>query len=114
MTQFALRLAVAPGATVLRFSYRTVSRGTTPGSAAAYVVGSVGAPLVTTELPPDSGTTTSVDIGGDQMTLGPLTTATINLPDPAASEVVLARSARPATCRPLPTIGVMIDDVRTE
>jgi hypothetical protein len=47
--------------------------------------------------------------------IGPLTTATINLPDPAASEVVFARAERPDICRPLRgPAGVMIDDLRTE
>jgi hypothetical protein len=115
-TTFALRLPIAPGATVLRFSYRILLRDTTPGSDATYLVGSVGSPLVTTMLPTTNGTTEPVTIGGAQFTLGPLATATINLPDPNAAEVMLARTVQPPACgRPLPPPGgIIIDDLRTE
>jgi hypothetical protein len=113
---FALRIPIAPGATVLRFSYRILLRDTTPGASATYVVGSVGSPLVTTMLPTTNGTTEPVTIGGTAFTLGPLATATINLPDPHAAEVMLARTVQPPPCgRPLPPPGgIIIDDLRTE
>jgi hypothetical protein len=116
VTTFALRLPITAGATALRFSYRTLSRGTTPGSAATYLVGSVGSPLVTTMLPPNMGTTTPVSIGGEEMTLGPLMTMRINLPDPGAPEVMLARTIQPPACDPTlgPPDGILIDDLRTE
>jgi hypothetical protein len=58
----------------------------------------------------------SVSIGGAEMTLGPMMTMRIDLPDPAAPEVMLARTIQPAACgRPLPPPGgIVIDDLRTE
>jgi hypothetical protein len=94
-----------------------VSRnGTIPGYEADYVVGSVGSPLVRGKLPPGNGTSTSANIGGVPMTLGPLTTVGFVLPDIAATEIVFARSSGPPPCgRPLPPpAGTIIDDLHTE
>jgi hypothetical protein len=115
VTDFALRLGIAPGATVLRFSYRTVSLPMS-GESYEYLVGSVGRPLTKAKLPAASAPGTPMVIGGQPLTVGPMMTATIELPDPTASEVVFARATRPGTCGHLlpPAAGILIDDLRTE
>jgi hypothetical protein len=115
-TQFALRLAIRAGDTVVRFAYRTVNPGS--GPAATFAVASVGGTIATMLVPADDAVTTTAVIGTSQVTLGPITTATIGLPADAASEIVLARIAPPLeTCggpRPPAVPGVIIDDLRTE
>jgi hypothetical protein len=115
VAQFTLRLAMSPGDTVLRFAYRTISVGTVPVAVPEYLVGSVGGTLVTATLPPDNEPGMPATIGGP-VTLGPLRTATINLPDDASGEVVFARLSRGAPCgRQTPGLaGLLLDDLRTE
>lgn len=117
VTQFALRVPIAVGNTVLRFSYRTVNPGDT--SNVYYVVGSVGGPIGTASLPSDvSGPTTTATIDQMPVMLGPVQTATIGLPGSSYMEVVFARLAsQPTGCggpAPRPVPGVIIDDLHAE
>src|SRR5262249_49525351 len=115
--QFALRVPIAVGDTVLRFSYRTVNPGDT--SNVSYVVGTVGGPIATATLPPDlAGPTTQATIDQVPVTLGPIQTAAIGLPGITYMEVVFARLAsQPTSCggpAPQPVPGMIIDDLRAE
>jgi hypothetical protein len=117
VTQFALRLPILPGNTVLRFAYRTVNPGDAFG--VHFMVASVGRSIGTVTLPPDgAGATTPATIGGMEVLLGPTMTATIGLPGDAYGEVVLARLAAQAySCggpAPLPVPGLIIDDLRAD
>jgi len=117
VTQFALRVPIAVGNTVLRFSYRTVNPGDT--SNVYYVVGSVGGPIGTASLPSDvAGPTTQATIDQIPVTLGPVQTAAIGLPGSTYIEVVFARLAsQPMACggpAPRPVPGVIIDDLHAE
>jgi hypothetical protein len=114
-TQFALRLPVAPGSTVVRFAYQYVNPGV--GAPARFAVASVGRSIATMAPSPGAGATTSGSINGAPATLGPVATATINLPADAAGEIVVARLLSPSSpcSAPLPpTQGMIIDDLRTE
>jgi hypothetical protein len=117
VTQFALRVPIAAGNTVLRFSYRTVNPGDT--SNVYYVVGSVGGPIGTASLPQDpAGQTAAATIDQIPVTLGPIQTATIGLPGSTYQEVVFTRLAsQPSSCggpAPRPVPGVIIDDLHAE
>ena len=50
------------------------------------------------------------------MTLGPMATAAIDLPADATDEIILERIAPQNYCTffPMPTTGVIIDDLRVE
>jgi hypothetical protein len=96
VTQFALRLPILPGNTVLHFAYRSVNPGDAFG--VHFVVASVGGTIGTVTLPPDSaGVPTPATIGGTQVLLGPKMTATIGIPGDAHGEVVFARLAAQAS-----------------
>ena len=117
VTQFALRVPIAAGNTVVRFAYRTVNPGDT--SNVYYVVASVGGPIGTAVLPADvGGATTPATIDQTAVTLGPIQTATIGLPASTYVEVVLARTAsQPTSCggpAPRPVPGLILDDLRAE
>jgi hypothetical protein len=114
VTQLALRLPILSGDTVLRFTYRSVNPGDAFGT--YFVVASVGGSIGTVTLPPDGAVaTTPATIGGTQVLLGPLMTATIGLPGDAHGEVVLARlAAQSYSCggpAPPPVPGLIIDDL---
>ena len=114
VTQFALRLPILSGDTLLHFAYRTVNPGNAFG--VYFVVASVGGTIGTVTLPPDDlGALTLATIGGTLFLLGPMMTATIGLPGDAHGEVVLARlAAQPYTCggpAPPPVPGLIIDDL---
>ena len=115
-TQFALRLAVAPGASVVRLSYRDVnSNGLTIPE---FMVASVGGPLAVVSADGPSGSATSVTIDGTTVTLGPIGTATIRLPQNVSGEIVIACRTDGAylcnTPRPTEISGIIIDDLRVE
>lgn len=114
-TQFAVRLAIAPGDSVLRFSYQTVSTSATGGDDAEFLVTSPGGAIVSTVLPA-SGARTPARIYFEDVMLGPLTTATIELPADAAGEVVFMRAVANPLCEgPQPDpVGFIIDDLRVE
>jgi hypothetical protein len=116
---FVWRLAVKPGATFIRFSYRTVDvpSGAKYGIAIGFGVGSVGktvfwsapvetnAPKVGLPLPdrPD-------------LLVGPLYEAKLGVPTDATDEVFVAGYGGTATCilPSPPQQGIIIDDVRVE
>ena len=121
-TQLALRLAVAPGDTVVRFSYRSVDSGQY-GDPSRYLVSTMGGTVNDRTLAGATEPTTVatiVDYGADRsVTLGPTTTAEIPLPADATTEVVFARVTGYAgggcgyDFYP-PTPGIIIDDLRVE
>jgi len=116
-TQLALRIAVAPGNTLLRFSYRNVTTAPIAPFGANFKVASVGGSIVSASLPAPVGTGTSAMIDGVSVTVGPVMTATINLPADAAGEVVLARITQWGGSCGLPyppPAGIIIDDLRVE
>ena len=115
-TQLALRVAIVPGNTVLRFSYRNVTLSPTATFGAQIKVASVGGSIVSMVLPDGNGQATAAVIDQTSVTLGPLMTAAIGLPDGAAGEVVLARTTQWVSCGlPYPAApGIIIDDLRAE
>jgi hypothetical protein len=121
MTQLALRVALEPADTVVRFSYRSVNGSIGPGSVPPYfMLGSEGGQITGGPLAADTGATETVTIpGGGQVQLGPLTTATLTLPPDAAAtgQVTLLRTVS-ACCpggRPAPAVGgIIIDDLVAE
>ena len=114
-TQLALRLPLAPGDTVVRFSYREVNPNSFGGT--SVVIASPGGTIAGTALTSPAGMTTSAMIGQTEVQLGPLMTAEIALPPDAATEIVIARIVRASTCSGLPVrpvAGLIIDDLRAE
>ena len=96
-TQVALRLAVAPGDSVLRFSYRLVNPS--GFSNTRFAVASPGGTILWTAPEPDSGTTTTQAMfPGSVYPVGPVTTAELPLPADATTEVVFARVVQGLKC----------------
>jgi hypothetical protein len=112
-----LRLAAKPGATKLRFSYRTVS--TTSGHGASVRVGSVGHSSTSTQnsiYANGEGTKVTWENGGT-VTLGPVTMLDVALPADVTDEVVVGFDTRAIVCGgfgPPQQSGVLIDDLRLE
>ena len=115
-TQVALRLVVAPGDSVLRFSYRFVNPS--GFSNTRFAVASPGGTIQWTTPVPDSGiTTTQAMFPSGQYPVGPVATAELPLPADATNEVVFARVVEGVTCGglfPPPQAGLIIDDLRVE
>jgi hypothetical protein len=113
-TQFALRLALSPGDSVVRFSYRTVSPSSFDN--ARFLMASEGGVIASPTLPPDSGPPTAATIPGQgQITIGPLMTAEFPLTPDAAGEITLSRILPGAIGLPAPpAAGLIIDDLRAE
>jgi len=121
--QLALRIALDPTDTVLRFSYRSVNPNSSSGAGAGaypyYLLGSEGGPFTSPSLGPDSGpAVTSMIPGQGQVSLGPVMTAEFALPAGAAAagELTLVRNVREC-CSSLPAppiAGLIIDDLRGE
>ncbi len=114
VTRLALRVAVAPGDTVLRFAYRLVN----PYGGLEVRFGSEGGTFRNAFLGTESAatTTTATIPGQGQVSLGPLTTAELPLPSDVGSELVLAEilSGSNGGLPPPPVSGVIIDDLRVE
>ncbi|HMF43564.1 MAG TPA: hypothetical protein VKQ32_22980 [Polyangia bacterium] len=114
--QFALRLAVAPGDTVVRLTYRGVNPNalTTP----EFVVASVNGPIASASAVGPNGNGTFATIDGTQVLLGPIGTASIPLPQNVSGEIVIAcwMDATTLCNTPQPTeiSGIIIDDLRLE
>src|SRR5262249_30851592 len=115
--QLALRLAIQPGDTMVRFSYRTVKPtgyASATSVAARYLMASEGRGHVAltpafTETPATPQTVASY---GDFL-LGPTTTATLALPNDAADEITLERVVPQAgglPPHPVVVVGLIIDD----
>ena len=117
VTQMALRLPVAPGATVLRLSYQVVNPGdpTVPTFLFGSVGGTIGSigPTMQTGSP-----TTRATIDGTEVTVGQRVTTFAALSADTGTEVVLALIATQASScgapPPPPVPGLILDDVRTE
>jgi hypothetical protein len=118
ITQLALRLALAPGDTVVRFAYQIVSPEL--GGGGTFSLGSVGGTIVTWWPYSGVGTTTATFPGGAQYSLGPVATAIIALPPDATGEVVLALALPPVASPSCiegyggAASGIIIDDLQTE
>jgi hypothetical protein len=116
---FTARLAVAPGDTVVRFSYRYAAN---PLSSASFPqmpvqLGARGAPIVSTSLPADNGPRTAFPATGQPtLSLSPVLEATLKLPAGAKDEVVLTHVVPNYSCGlpPPPPPGIVIDDLRVE
>jgi hypothetical protein len=116
-TQFALRVAIAPGDTVLRFSYREVNPNPNVFGSSYFLMGSEGGQVVSPSLPSATQAPTPATIPGTgTVMLGPITTAEFALPPDAAGAITLTRIARAAgTSMPAPPVtGLIIDDLRAE
>jgi hypothetical protein len=115
-TQVALRLAVTPGDSVLRFSYRFVNPSGFRNT--RYAVASPGGRIEWTMPEPDSGiTTTQAMFPGSQYAVGPVTTAELALPADVTDEIVFGRVVQGTKCGglfPPPQAGMLIDDLRVE
>jgi hypothetical protein len=111
-----LRLGVVPGANALRFSYRLVNPG--PVTNMTFVAASVGGPISTIVPALEGTTTTPMNIAGQAVTVGPVSTATIGLQPGTTDEIVLERAIQWGlrSCGPayLSAPGIIIDDLRTE
>jgi hypothetical protein len=111
-----LRLALAPGDTVLRFSYRAVGEGIWP----PFLIGSVGAAPTLVMLTRAAAATTLVALPLDTTSaVGPVQQAEIPLPASAHGEIFVERyvSATVGCGGGLPFpgyAGIIIDDVRAE
>ena len=116
--ELLVRLAMQPGDTKLRFTFRTVSAAFDARVFDGTVrVGSPGGKrsdrYVTFQAPPSSATVkfddgTTVAIGGDQM-------LEVSLPPDAHDVVVVAIAARDQGCgAPSPAVGMIVDDMRLE
>jgi hypothetical protein len=113
-TQLALRLALSPGDTAVRFSYRTVNPSTILGGT-YFQMASEGGSITSPMLAADSGQPTAATINGSQVMLGPVTTATFPLSSDASGEVTLIRKLRGSgNLPPRPSPGLIIDDLRAE
>ena len=118
ITQLALRLALSPGDTAVRFAYQIVSPEL--GGGGTFSLGSVGGTIVASTLPSSSATTTATLPGPVLYSLGPVTTARIPLPPDAAGEVVLALALPPVASPSCGagfgrgSSGIIIDDLQTE
>jgi hypothetical protein len=109
------RLLVTPGSRSVFFSYRVTSTyDTVAGFFGTIVVGSAGSSIGSrSQLPVGTPTTKISQTGGTTLTIGPVSTAELSLPDPRATEVVLKIVTPASGCglRP-PAGGLIIDDVR--
>ncbi len=110
------RLAVHPGDKTVRFAYRVASpyQVTGVGFYGSVVIGSVGSKVAAlSSLPLGAPTTAVTRMNGTTLTLGPVATAELALPDPSATEVVLRIATATSGCglRP-PAAGLIVDDVR--
>ena len=116
LTQLALRLALAPGDTVIRFSYRTVNPSAFDG--ARFWMGSEGGQIVVSTLSSATQSTTTATIPGQgSVSLGPITAGEFALPPDAAGELTLLRIAQTAGSSSMPSppiTGLIIDDLRAE
>jgi hypothetical protein len=116
--QFTLGLAVKPGDTVIRFSYRAVAASTfSTGSAPVLGVASTGKPITWQRLTASNDPKTPFKMP-DQTTvlLGPVNLAELPLPAGATDEVFLDRLGQSSGCGlpPPPLDGIIIDDLRVE
>ena len=110
------RLAVHPGDKAVRFAYRVATTYQVAGGGfyGSVVIGSVGSKIASLSfLPAGTPTTTVTRTTGGTLTVGPVATAELALPDPGATEVVLKIATASGGCGlPPPQAGLIIDDVR--
>jgi hypothetical protein len=118
-TSFALRLALQPGDTMIRFSYQLVQSSATGfAPSPKLVVGSVGGMLAGTTLAPGTGTYSPVQLSTGTVYVSATATAEIPLPAGAAGEIVIQLTAGTPYmgCGPPPPpgAGIILDDLRVE
>jgi hypothetical protein len=115
-TRLAVRLAVAPGDTVVRFAYRLVSATNGLGGL-TFTLASEGGKTSRKSLGGDGTAPTMATLpDGSQVQVGPIATAEIPLPADVGGEVVFAEQVPGfgAGLPPPPVPGVIIDDLRVE
>jgi hypothetical protein len=116
--RFALRLALQPGDTVIRFSYQLVrSSASAYTTSPALVVGAVGGAPATTTLRQDTGTYSPVQLPDQSIIyVSATSTAEIPLPAGAAGEIVVELGPIAPGCGlpPPPAAGIILDDLRVE
>jgi hypothetical protein len=117
-TPFALRLAVPPGATVVRFSYREVSShlgGSSNHGAAVGVEGGAIASSTVTFMGGPSAAVMKIDLpNGTTAFVGPVGTGEVELPPGVGDEVVFTPGAFIDGCDDPDPTGLIIDDLRVE
>jgi hypothetical protein len=116
VTRLALRLAVAPGDTVVRFAYRVVNAS---GSRVlSFVLVGDGGTYAHTTLVNESTEppTTATLPDGEQVSLGAVATAELPLPTDVGSEVIVTEQVQGyGLGLPSPPVpGIIIDDLRVE
>ena len=114
--RFAFRLAVVPGNTVVRFTFREVnSNGLT---ASVLLAASVGGRLAYAQASSPAGSGTRVTIDGTEVILSQIGTASIALPPDASDEIVVTGVTDATyycnTPKPRELSGLIIDDLRVE
>jgi len=117
VTRIALRVPVAPGASVLRLSYQVVNPG--DPNVPTFLFGGVGGAIGSIGPTMQTGSpTTRATIDGTDVTLGQTVTTFAALSADTGTEVVLALIASQASScgglPPPPVSGLILDDVRTE
>jgi len=106
---------VSPGDKAVRFAYRVTSTYQGFGEFfGTIVIGSTGSNTASMSyLPIGSPTTTVTRTGGATLTIGPVATVEIPLPDTSATEVAVRISTTSSGCGLAPPSGgLIIDDVR--
>jgi hypothetical protein len=114
----ALRLAIPTGATTISLAYRSVNANA-PTGMAELGFASVGGGLWVRDLDISSASTATGVIGGAQVTVGPVTMATMPLPPDSTNEIVIHYFAANlynvcAGIESPPIPGLIIDDLRVE
>lgn len=119
VSQLALRLAVNPGDTVIRFSYRVVGLNSSPfGAVLSFLVAGAGTPVAGRVLPADTQPRTEFRLSPQTVVYVSAALEKAELPLPAGThgEVFLDRVGGSSWCGlpPPPTLGIVIDDLRVE
>jgi hypothetical protein len=112
-----VRLLAQPGDTVLRFSYRIVSRVPGVPFGGNVALGSVGRSVAESRsiIPAPDSMQTMTSADGSSVALSVVSTMEIALPADITDELVVAFETSSSGCGlPLPHAGLLIDDLRVE